>query len=179
MAPNSWILKTLELVETATNIIELLGISRQSWRIVLFSMKKKLGKSRGDSLTLLLFVVSLIPFTIILRSLKHGYSFGKGKEKLNHLLFVDDLKLYSSNDNEIDRLVKVVKIKSGDTGMQLRFDNCAVLNMKRGKQVHCDGIDLGDGVVIVEADEEGYKYLGLVERDDIYQEKLKEKVQKE
>ena len=26
---------------------------------------------------------------------------------------------------------------------------------ERGKQVHCEGIDLGDGVVIEEANEEG------------------------
>ena len=32
---------------------------------------------------------------------------------------------------------------------------------------------------MIEADEEGYKYLGMLERDDIYQEKMKEKVQKE
>ena len=38
-----------------------------------------------------------------------------------------------------------------------------VENEKR-KQVHCEGIDLGDGVVIEEADEEGYKYLGILER---------------
>ena len=54
---------------------------------------------------------------------------------------------------------------------------CCVENGKR-KQVHSEGIDLGDGVVIEEADEEGYKYLGILERDDIYQEKMKEKVQK-
>ena len=62
--------------------------------------------------------------------------------------------------------------------MQFGFDKCAVLKMKRGKQIHCAGIDLGAGVVI-EADEEGYKYLGILERDDICQEKMKEKVQKE
>ena len=33
-----------------------------------------------------------------------------------------------------------------------------MLKIKRGKQVHCEGIDLGDGVVIEEADEEGRKY---------------------
>ena len=55
---------------------------------------------------------------------------------------------------------------------------CCVENGKR-KQVHCEGIDLGDGVVIEEADEEGYKYLGILERDDICQGKMEEKVQKE
>ena len=51
--------------------------------------------------------------------------------------------------------------------------------MKRGKQIHCEGNDLGDGVVIEEDGEERYKYLGILERDDICQEKVKEKVQKE
>ena len=119
----------------------------QSRRTVLFSGKNKLGKVnirrgifQGDSLSPLLFVVALIPITIILRTVKQGYSFGKGKGRLNHVLFMDDLKLYSSNDNGIDNLVKVVKIESGDIRIQFGFDKCAVLKMKRGKQDHCDGI---------------------------------------
>ena len=56
-----------------------------------------------------------------------------------------------SNDN-FDSLTKVIKIVSGGTGMQVGFDKCAVLKMKRGKQVNWEGIDLGDGVVIEEAD---------------------------
>ena len=75
-----------------------------------------------------------------------------------------DIKLYGSDENEIDSLVKVVKFVPGDIGMQFGFDKCAVLKMKRGKQVHCEGIDLGDGVVIDVADEEGFKYLGILER---------------
>ena len=155
MVPHSWILKTLELVGRARTIVELLKRSMKSWRTVLFSGKNRPGKVnirrgifQGDSLSSLLFVVALIPVTIILRTLKQGYSFGKGKERLNHLLFMDDLKLYVSNDNKIDSLVKVVKIVSGDIGMQFGFDKCAVLKMKRGKQIHCEGIDLGDGAVI-------------------------------
>ena len=172
MVPHSWILNTLELVGTARNIIELLKRSIQCWLTVLFSGKNILGKVnirrgifQGDCLSPLLFVVALITVTIILRTLKQGNSFGKGKERLNHLLFMDDLKLYGSNDNEIDSLMKVVKIVSGNIGMQFVFDKCAVLKMKRGKQVHCESIDLGDGVVIEEADEEGYKYLGIIERE--------------
>ena len=42
-----------------------------------------------------------------------------------------NLKLYGSNDNEIGTLVKVVKIVSGDIGMQFGFDKCAVLKMER------------------------------------------------
>ena len=90
---------------------------------------------QGDSLSPLLFVIALILVTIILRILKQGYSFGKGKERLNHLLFMDDLKLYGSNDNEIENLVKVVKIVPGNIGIQFGFAKCTVLKMKRGKQI--------------------------------------------
>ena len=88
----------------------------ESWRTVFFSGKNKLGKVngrrgifQGDFLSPLLFVVALIPATIVLRILKQGYSFGKGKERFNHLLFIDNLKLYGSNNNEIDSIVKIVK----------------------------------------------------------------------
>ena len=68
--------------------------------------------------------------------------------------------------------MNVVKIVSGDIGMQFGFDKCAVLKIKRGKRAHCKGVDLGDGVVIEEADEEGYKCLGILERGDICQENI-------
>ena len=117
--------------------------------MVLFSGKNKQGKFnirrgifQGDAVSSLLFVDFLIPVTIILRTLKQGYSFGKGNERENHLLFMDDLKLYGSNNNEIGSLVKVVKIVSGDILMQFGLCKCAVLKMKRGKQFRREGIDL-------------------------------------
>ena len=73
-------------------------------------------------------------------------------------------------------LVTLVKIVSGDIAMKFGCDKGAVLKLKREKQVHCEGIDLGDGVVIKEADEEGYKYLGILERHEVFQEKMKKKV---
>ena len=82
-------MKTLELVETATNITEMLKRSIQSWKTVLFSGKNRLRKVnirrdifQRDSLSPLLFVASLILAAIVLRNLKQGYSFGKGKERL-------------------------------------------------------------------------------------------------
>ena len=71
----------------------------------------------------------------------------------------------------------VVKIVSGDIAMKFGCEKGAVLKLKREKQVHCEGIDLGDGAVIQEADEEGYKYLGILERHKVFQEKMKEKVE--
>ena len=114
MVPHSRILKTLELVGTATNIIN----SFFSGQSRLGKVNIRRGTFQGDSPSPLLFAVPLIPVTIIRRTLKQRYSFGKGNERLDHLLFMDNLRLYSSNGIENDSLLKVVKI----IGMQFGFD---------------------------------------------------------
>ena len=131
----------------------------QSWKMALFPWKNILGKVnikwslfQGAPL---LFVVVLIPVAIILRTMKQGYSFGKGNEKLNHLLFMANLKLYGSDGNKIDSLFKVITIVSGNIGMKCEFDKCDMLKIKRRMQGYWQGIYLGDDVVIEEADEEG------------------------
>ena len=93
MVPHSWFLKILELVGTARDITELLKRSMQSSRMVMFSGKNKLGKVnirrgifQGDSLSPLLFVVALIPVTIILRTLKTGIFIWKRKREVESSL---------------------------------------------------------------------------------------------
>ena len=85
------------------------------WKTDLISGDTKLGEIninrdifQGDFLSPLLFALSLIPLTLVLRQMEQRYSFRKGKRKLNHVLFMDDLKLYGNNQNEIDGLVKIV-----------------------------------------------------------------------
>ena len=51
------------------------------------------GIFQGDSLSPLLFVLSLIPLTLVLRKVKAGYGLGDGNRVINHLLFMDDLKV--------------------------------------------------------------------------------------
>ena len=138
----------------------------------------KRGIFQGDSLSPLLFVTSLIPVTIILRSLKQGYSLDK-KTKINHLLYMDDLKLYGKSNNEIDTLIQTVRICTTDIGMKFGLDKCGVLAMKRGKVTACEGIMLNDEEVIGDVSVEGYKYLGIIERGDIAHEEMKQKTRKE
>ena len=45
-------------------------------------------------------VLALIPLSLILRKAKAAYEFSESKEKINHLLFMDYLKLYSREDWE-------------------------------------------------------------------------------
>ena len=70
------------------------------------------GIFQGDSLSPLLFVVSLIPLSMVLRQIKIGYDLGNRKGLINHLLFMDDLKLYGKNEKQVDTLVNTVRIFS-------------------------------------------------------------------
>ena len=76
-------------------------------------VKIERGIFQGDS-SPLLFVVILIPLTHILRKAKPGYEFTNSEEKINHLLFMDDLKLYSKSDKTLDFLIQTVRIFSND-----------------------------------------------------------------
>ena len=89
--------------------------------------------------------MALIPLSEILRKIKMGYSLGKDRGKLNHLLFMDDLKLYGRNVNEIDSLIQSVRIFSQGIGMEFGIQKCAMLKIVRGKMVECEGISLPNG----------------------------------
>ena len=61
-------------------------------------VSSKGGVFQGDSLSRL-FVLCLLPLRYILRYAAPGYHFGSNGEKVNHLLFMDDLKSFASDLN--------------------------------------------------------------------------------
>ena len=52
----------------------------------------------------------MIPFSLILRKAEAAYEFSESKVKINHLLFMDDFKLYSRNEKELDSLGQTIHI---------------------------------------------------------------------
>ena len=56
------------------------------------------------SLSRLVFVLALIPLSLILRKAKAAYEFSGSKWKIIYLLFMDNLKLYSRNEKRLDWL---------------------------------------------------------------------------
>ena len=186
MVPHSWLQKYLSMFGIAPNVQNVLKNSMNSWETNLTSGQVQLGKVKikrgifqGDSLSPMLFVISLIPMTLILRKVKAGYQLGKGLPIVNHLLFMDDLKVFGKNQKELDTLINTVRIFSDDIRMEFGISKCAVLVMKRGKMDHCSshGLTLPSGEIIKSVDSEvGYKYLGFLEADRIKNNEMKEKV---
>ena len=60
--------------------------------------------------------------------------------------------------------------------MRFTIDKRGVLAMHRGKEPACEGITIGSGEVIGEIEDDGYKYLAIMERGDIYQKQMKKSV---
>ena len=180
MIPHSWIIECLKLFGVAQNIENFLSRSMKGWATELTSNGHSLGSIdikrgifQGDSLSPLLFVLCMVPLSLILREAKAGYEF-KGKEqKINHLLFMDDLKLYGKDENQVTSLINTVHCFSTDIKMEFGLKKCGVLILRRGKIEQIEGIPLPNADVMKQIDKEGYKYLGILEIDDMMEESMK------
>ena len=91
MAPHSCIIECLDLFGVAENIKSLFLNSMGKWKLMLCSGNSELGEVKikrgifqGDSLSPLVFVLALIPLSLISRKAKAAYEFSESKEKINH-----------------------------------------------------------------------------------------------
>ena len=70
--------------------------------------------------------VCVVPFSFILRRAKAGYKFKSQEQKINHQLYMDDLKLYGKNEAQIDFLAKTVQLFSNDIAIEFGTKKCGV-----------------------------------------------------
>ena len=91
----------------------------------------------------------------MLRQTKASYELKKGGKKINYLLFMDDLKLFAKNEDQIDSLVNTVKKFSEDIKMEFGLPKCGVLIMKRKKAVKSEGISMPDEKMMKNIEEGG------------------------
>ena len=184
MVPHSWVLECLQILGINNTLTKFLEKTMKDWRVELTCANESLGEVKikrgifqGDALSPLLFVITLIPLTSVLKMTKHGYEFAKNREKINHLLYMDDLKLYAKSEKELDSLIQTVRVFSKDIGMQFGIEKCSTLVLKRGKRIKSNGIKMPDDKVIKSLKEgEGYKYLGVLQADEVQEKEMKEKV---
>ena len=103
---------------------------------------------QGDSLSPSVFVLTLIPLSLILRKAKAAYELSESNERINHYLFMEDLKLHSQSEKGLDSLVQTVRVFCEDIGTEFGIEKCATFVMEKGKIVKSVGIELPDDKVI-------------------------------
>ena len=77
----------------------------------------------------------MIPLALLMRKEKMGFRFGDKGRKVNHLFFMDDLKVNGGSFEEVEKLCDVVHKFSKDIGMEFRMDKCTSLQMIHKKKV--------------------------------------------
>ena len=117
----------------------------------------KRGIFQGDSLSPLLFCIALIPIANLLKRANVGYKVGK--TKINHLLYIDDLKIYAKDESEMCRCKDLVREFSNDIGMEFGLEKCAVLHLKKGEIFNSP---IMKEIPQMDGDEQ-YKYLGILQ----------------
>ena len=120
----------------------------------------------------------MMPLNHILRKCTAGYKLSREQEKINHLLYMDDIKLFAKNEKELETLIHTVRIYSQDIGMEFGIEKCAILVMKSGKWHRTDRMELpNQDKIRTLGENETYKYLGILEADTIKQVQMKDKIQ--
>ena len=74
-----------------------------------------------------MFVLVLISLSLILRKTQQTYEFPGRNEKIDHPLFMYDLKLYNRNGKGLNSLVQTTHVFSEDIGMEFGTEKCATL----------------------------------------------------
>ena len=174
---HEWLIKCLELAKVPPELVKSIDNLTKLWEVKISlrtqnetveteKIKYSKGLLQGDLLSVILFLLCLNPLSHLINQCS-GYKMGKpGKRdtEITHLFFVDDLKLFAKNENDIKQQMSIITEFSKDIGMSFGEDKCAYIKIEKGKQKL-----LGKPLIINEvkiqelSEEKTYKYLGLDE----------------
>eukprot|EP00794_Sanderia_malayensis_P021445 gene21445-biopygen423 len=80
------------------------------------------GLFQGDSLSPLLFCLAIAPLSAAIRRRCAAYTI-RDNETVSHLLYMDDLKVYSPTPKDLEKAIRVVERASRAIGMELGLRN--------------------------------------------------------
>lgn len=153
-------------INTGTTIIqtEAMGIKR--------------GIFQGDSLSALWFCLCLNPLSNVLNNTNYGFQIKHQKSTthtINHLLYMDDIKIYAATKTQMKGLLKIVEDVTSDVKLEFGLTKCKMLVVERGKWSDEILTETLNGQTLDNLrDGETYKYLGLQQNTRIEHTKVKE-----
>ena len=115
------------------------------------------GMFQGDSLSPLLFCLCLAPLS---HALQGETGLRMGAERITHLFFMDNMKVYVGSRQDLEQMLRVVDKVSGAVGMALGLRKCAAVLVFQGNVKESENIAIPNyrEICTVRA-EESYKYI--------------------
>lgn len=192
--PHTWLLHALEIYKIDPVIVNVLETIMNAWNTTLIlngnlkssPIKIRRGIFQGDALSPLWFCLALNPLSFQLNKNQYGYQLKNRDHNISHLFYMDDLKLYSNNNTNMQKLLRRTETFSKDIRMEFGLDKCGIHSMHRGKWKKEPDYTLtrtnknGTPQVIKNMEEdEAYKYLGMEQNRGINKSKVKDKLKTE
>ena len=194
--PQEWIVECLKMHNFDDITINFLRQTMDKWKTKLKFGNKEIervteeisintGIFQGDCPSGTIFILCLLPLTWLLKRSKLGYRIKSSRgqtQVISHLFFMDDLKIYASNDNQLKNLISIVKMFSDDISMQFGLDKCSKVTTIKGKVTTTGGIPLDplENEVIKELDNgQSYRYLGILENHKVLHKDMKSEIRNE
>ena len=105
MVPQSWIINHFKMYKISHEVINFIDKTMNTWRVGLTAGVKSLAEAKiqrgifqGDALSPLLFIIAMMPLNHILRKCTARYKLSRSQEKIDHLMYMDDIKLFAKNE---------------------------------------------------------------------------------
>ncbi|XP_063891684.1 uncharacterized protein LOC135117143 [Helicoverpa armigera] len=172
--PHTWLIQILHIYKINPKIIDFLHHIMARWKTTLhlhynndtittrqISIRK--GIYQGDSLSPLWFCLALNPLSNLLNNCQAGYPLKHtttDEITISHLIYMDDIKLYTKTEKEMKQLIDITTEFSTDINMQFGLDKCKTLHIIRGKVKPGDyTVNTSDTIAAMEPTDL-YKYLG-------------------
>ena len=102
--------KSGEVIKFIENIMESQRVELTVGGKSSAEVKIQRGIFQGDVLSSLLWVIVIMLLNHILRKCTHGYKLHKTQVKINHLIYMGDIKLLAKNEKEFETLIQAVRI---------------------------------------------------------------------
>lgn len=163
--PHKYILSVLGVLKVHPHIVYTLKsafrkfevrytLKSENRQLVSNVLKVKRGVLQGDSLSPLLFCIAIMPISYVLNEFP---MVPIGNQKINHIYYMDDLKLYSDSKEGLKAMIQTVRTTAGKIGLRMNEKKCAIV-----QTCITDEAEGVDGIPVLNKDEV-YKYLGVEE----------------
>lgn len=188
--PHSWLVEILKIYKINPRIITLLQRMMTKWKTTLHitttgtttrigDINIQRGIFQGDSLSALWFCMAMNPLSTILNKENIGYQIGKHTQTISHLLYMDDLKIYSTTKTNMQKMLYKIESFTSDIRMEMGLDKCRINTMERGvwaetENHHIPNTSNPPEYIIGMEAEDTYKYLGFEQNRGINSKKIKQ-----
>ena len=142
----TWPIECLKMHKISNKVITFVTKGMQNRNVELILERETLalvkiqkGILQGNSLSQLLFFIAMMPLNYIHRKHSGGYKFTKSQRKIYYLMYMDDIKLFTKSEKELETLIQTIRVYSQDIGIKLGIEKYAMLIMKSRKRKMTEG----------------------------------------